>query len=74
MSAFDLEVVGDHDWYRLQLTAGQKINIAVNVLTLEDSYVYIRNAGGTILGENDDGGGGRGSRLVFTAPTTGRLC
>jgi hypothetical protein len=66
-----LEVVGDHDWYRLQLTAGQKVTIAVNVVTLEDPYVYIRNAGGTILGENDDGGGGRGSRLVFTAPTTG---
>src|SRR5918993_1210285 len=66
-----LEVVGDHDWYRIQLTAGQKVTIAVNVLTLEDSYVYIRNAGGTILSENDDGGGGRGSRLVFTAPTTG---
>ena len=66
-----LEVVGDHDWYRVQLTAGQKITIAVNVLTLEDPYVYIRSAGGAILGENDDGGGGRGSRLVFTAPTTG---
>ena len=66
-----LEVTGDHDWYRVQLTAGQKVTIAVNLLTLEDSYVYIRNASGTILGENDDGGGGRGSRLVFTAPTTG---
>ena len=66
-----LEVTGDHDWYRLQLTAGQKITIAVNVLTLEDPYVYFRNASGAILAENDDGGGGRGSRLVFTAPTTG---
>jgi serralysin len=66
-----LEVTGDHDWYRVQLTAGQKITIAVNVLTLEDPYVYFRNAGGAILAENDDGGGGRGSRLVFTAPTTG---
>ena len=66
-----LEVTGDHDWYRVQLTAGQKITIAVNVLTLEDPYVYLRNASGAILGENDDGAGGRGSRLVFTAPTTG---
>ena len=66
-----LEVTGDHDWYRLQLTAGQKITIAVNVLTLEDPYVYFRNASGAILAENDDGGGGRGSRLVFTPPTTG---
>lgn len=66
-----LEVTGDHDWYRVQLAAGQKITIAVNVLTLEDPYVYFRNASGAILAENDDGGGGRGSRLVFTAPTTG---
>ena len=28
-----LEVTGDHDWYRVQLAAGQKITIAVNVLT-----------------------------------------
>lgn len=66
-----LEVTGDHDWYRIQLTSGQKVTIAVNLLTLEDSYVYLRDAGGAILAENDDGGGGRGSRLVFTAPTTG---
>ena len=65
-----LEVTGDHDWYRVQLTAGQKITIAVNVLTLEDPYVYLRSASGVILGENDDGGGGRGSRLVYTAPTS----
>ena len=66
-----LEMTGDHDWYRVQLTAGQKVTIAVNLLTLEDSYVYLRDAGGAILAENDDGGGGRGSRLVFAAPTTG---
>jgi serralysin len=66
-----IESVGDHDWFRVQLTLGQKITIAVNLTTLEDSYVYIRDANGALLGENDDGGGGRGSRLVFTAPTSG---
>jgi serralysin len=66
-----IEVVGDHDWFRLQLTAGQKISIALNVVTLEDPYLYLRNASGAVIAENDDGGGGRGSRLVFTAPTTG---
>ena len=55
----------------IQLNARQKITIAVNLLTMEDPYVYIRDASGTILGEADDGSGGRGSRLVFTAPTTG---
>ena len=67
----DIEVVGDHDWYRLSLTAGQKVTIAVNLGTLEDSYIYLRNSTGAILLQNDDGGGGRGSRLVYTAPATG---
>jgi hypothetical protein len=66
-----IETVGDHDWFKITLTAGQKITIAVNVITLQDPYVYIRDASGTVLGENDDGGGGRGSRLVFTAPVGG---
>jgi serralysin len=66
-----IEFLGDHDWFRTTLTAGQKVTIAVNLVTLEDSYVYLRNASGAILAQNDDGGGGRGSRLVFTAPSTG---
>lgn len=66
-----LEFLGDHDWFRIELTAGQKITIAVNLVTLEDSYVYLRSANGAVLAENDDGGGGRGSRIVFTVPTSG---
>ena len=66
-----LEVSGDHDWFRTTLTAGQKVTIAVNLVTLEDSYVYLYDASGAILAQNDDGGGGRGSRLIFTAPSSG---
>ena len=66
-----LEITGDHDWFRLNLAAGQKVTIALNLVTLEDSYIYLRNASGGLIAENDDGGGGRGSRLVFTAPTAG---
>ena len=66
-----IETVGDHDWYKVTLNAGQKVSIALNLGTLEDSYLYLRNASGAVIAENDDGGGGRGSRLVFTAPTTG---
>jgi hypothetical protein len=67
----DIETLGDHDWYKINLTAGQKIVIALNVVTLEDPYVYIRNASGAVLAEADDGSGGRSSRLVFTAQTSG---
>lgn len=66
-----IETVGDHDWYKVTLTAGQKVTIAVNLGTLEDSFLYLRDASGSVIASNDDGGGGRGSRLVFTAPTTG---
>ena len=45
-----IETLGDHDWFRITLTAGQKIVIAVNVITLEDPYVYLRNATGAVLG------------------------
>lgn len=44
-----LEVVGDHDWYKITLTAGQSITVTINGVTLEDPYLYIRNAGGEII-------------------------
>jgi hypothetical protein len=68
-----LEVKADHDWFRITLTAGQKITITVNGVTLEDPYVRILSSGGTVLGENDDISSGvlRDSRLHFTAPSTG---
>ena len=34
-----LEVNNDHDWFRITLTAGQKITITVDGLTLEDPLV-----------------------------------
>ena len=67
----ELETAGDHDWFAITLTAGQKISIGLNIVTLEDPKVAIRDANGTLLAENDDGGPGRGSKLVFTVPTTG---
>ncbi|HKN41256.1 MAG TPA: M10 family metallopeptidase C-terminal domain-containing protein, partial [Sphingomicrobium sp.] len=69
----DLEIVGDHDWYKITLTAGQAITITVNGVTLEDPYLYIRNAAGTVVYENDDINPGiiRDSKLSFTATSTG---
>ncbi len=68
-----LEVIGDHDWVRIELVAGQKIVISVDGITLEDSLVSIRNSAGVLLAENDDISSGvvRDSRLVFTAPSSG---
>ena len=66
-----LEVGGDHDWFRIDLTAGQQISIAVEALSLADPYVRIRNAAGVIIYENDDWGDGLDSFVAFAAPSTG---
>ncbi|HEV2044586.1 MAG TPA: M10 family metallopeptidase C-terminal domain-containing protein, partial [Sphingomicrobium sp.] len=66
-----LELLGDHDWVRIELIAGQEILIAVDGITLEDSYLTIRDASGNALFVNDDSGLGLDSRLVFTASSTG---
>src|SRR5690348_903531 len=66
-----LEVAGDHDWYSIQLTAGQEISVALNGLSLSDPLLNIRNAAGTVIYTNDDGGPGLNALLAFRAPATG---
>ena len=69
-----LEVEGDRDWYRINLTAGQSISVALNgagANPLEDPYLRIRDVSGNILYQNDDGGTGRNSMLGFQASYTG---
>ncbi len=68
-----LEIKGDHDWVRVVLTAGQKVSILVDGLTLDDSFLRVRDSAGNELAFNDDisDGSVRDSRLVFTAPTSG---
>jgi len=69
-----LEQIGDHDWFRVQLTAGQTVSIVLTgagANALSDPYLYLRDARGAVLLENDDSGPGLGSRIVYTAATTG---
>jgi len=68
-----LETIGDHDWYRITLTAGQAVTVSVNLLTLEDSYLNIRDSSGNIIYSNDDivDGVERGSRISFDPSYTG---
>ena len=68
-----LEVVGDHDWFRVQLTAGQPITVTLNGLTLTDPYLRIRDAFGNVLFYNDDisTGVNLNSQISFSAPTAG---
>jgi hypothetical protein len=69
-----IEVVSDHDWFRINLVAGQSISIVLNGIggtPLGDPYLRIRDSAGNLLGQNDDGGPGLNSLLNFTASSTG---
>ena len=68
----ELELLGDHDWYRISLTAGQSVAVTVNGITFEDTYLYIRDSAGNILFSNDDiSDGNLGSQVAFSATYTG---
>ena len=51
-----LEVVGDHDWFRINLVAGQAITVSLNGVTLEDPFLRILDQNGVELYFNDDSG------------------
>ena len=69
-----LEVAGDHDWIAIELTEGQAVLIALGGTGTDpvyDTYLYIRDSAGLLLGSNDDSGPGYDSELRFVAPATG---
>jgi len=47
-----LESNGDHDWFALNVTAGQQITVTIYGITLEDSLLNIRGSAGQILFSN----------------------
>jgi hypothetical protein len=61
---------GDVDVFRLEARAGQTYVITVALETLDDSVVSVSD-GERDLAEDDDGGAGRGSRLVWSCPRDG---
>jgi serralysin len=73
-----LEVDADHDWYSVDLVAGTLYRITLDGLAtdefeaLEDPYIYLRDANGSLIRQDDDSGPGRNSLLNWTATTSGR--
>jgi serralysin len=75
-----LEVSGDHDWYAVNLVAGTRYQITLNGVAvdgygaLEDPYLYLRNAIGGLIVENDDIRNGvlRNSRISWVATEAGQ--
>ena len=54
-----LEVKGDRDWIQVQLIAGSAYRVSLDgqhagLGTLEDPYLRVRNASGTLIAQNDD--------------------
>ena len=63
----------DHDWIRVQLTAGVQYTIdeqgqSVGAGTLSDPFMALYNAAGQLITSDDNGGGNGNSRIVY-APT-----
>lgn len=66
--------LGDEDWYRVDLIAGQTYTFGLNGFgqeALRDPLVRLYNGAGTQVAENDDQGPLLGSLLTFTPTTSG---
>ena len=66
------------DWYAITLTAGVNYQFDVTgsalhgeSLSLVDPFLVLRNASGTLLLSDDDGGNGLNSRIFFTPTVSG---
>ena len=64
----------DHDWYRVTLTAGTTYTFQTWSASgggNPDSFIYVRDAAGTLLVQDDDSGDGTYSLVSYTPTTSG---
>ncbi len=67
-----IDTLGDRDWYRVNLTAGVTYTIqTASDGSGTDAYLNLRDAAGTVLAFDDDGGDGVNSTISFTATSSG---
>ena len=70
-----IEIDGDQDWFRVSLVEGQVYQFLLNstggLSGLDDPVLGLYSASGSFLLEDDDGGVGRNSRIIYTATETG---
>jgi hypothetical protein len=69
-----LETYGDRDWIRVNLTAGQTVQIDLGgsgVNAVNDTYLRLYSPNGTLIDQDDDSGGFLYSQLIFTPDTSG---
>ena len=70
-----LSAAGDNDWVEISLQAGQTYTFSLDgtgaIGQLGDPLLGLRNANGTQVASNDDGGAGLNSLLTYTATSSG---
>jgi serralysin len=69
-----IDFSGDHDWFLINLRAGQTVTIKLNgsgATPLSDPYLGVRDAAGTLVAQNDDDGPGRNAALTFYPSASG---
>lgn len=69
-----IETSGDQDWFRVQLQAGVTYEFRLTGTgsdILDDPYLELMSASGTMLKDNDDGAGNFNSLLRYTPATSG---
>ena len=74
-----INTIGDQDWFRIDLNAGQGVRIDLEGEpteqgTLSDPYLYgMHDSNGNFIfgTSNDDGGSGYNSQIIFTAEQSG---
>jgi Ca2+-binding RTX toxin-like protein len=62
---------GDHDWFAVNLQAGESYAFAVNGVTLSDPFLAVYSPNGSLNSIDDDGGPGSNSLMHFTATESG---
>lgn len=65
-----LSPAGDRDWYRIELSEGQTVRIALNGSEI-DPYLALYDAGGNEIARDDDGGDGLNAFLEHQAASAG---
>ncbi|MBF0627689.1 MAG: calcium-binding protein [Magnetococcales bacterium] len=68
-----IDSAGDQDWYRLALEAGRLYTATQSKESGSalDSVLQILDANGTIVGQDDNGGGNDNARLLYTPMVSG---
>ena len=66
-----LEVVGDRDWFRVDLEAGKTYNFSLDGDTLGDTHLYLYGESGQELADNDDYNGFNSAINNYQATVSG---